>query len=521
MSLAVHVSAVFFDQVVEETFAPRGVAVTIGGSGAMALPVPEGVPYLAKLEWRGQRVVTVQRPDGSVSLLEGDNVVGIDEGPIRLEIRLIDRYPLRRLPYLATALTSVGGVALLMVPLVGVLGLVPSQLGAVNQAWCATWLGDALPPEAIPIVADLMEPCRRSSGAADPLGGDHRIAEYLERVLKKDFDGEDRGALAKDGDRQHGEKEVRDFYMPAGDKGPPKRLGGAQEVELRPQRYAARPKEPDVPTPPKQDTPLSVEGGTPIELPEFEPIDDTTTEVVFVEDPADDDAETQDRNERRAEDREGWGFRDWYDQKQLDEDRQRIEMMTDLAQRMVRIDPDDPAALSLLAFYQYLNEDHEAAKRTYDRYIELYPESAMGYNNKALAYKRQGRYVEEEALYRIALALPGDHTTTLNNLAVNLAHQKRFDEALAIMDDLARRDPDEPYAHLHRAKIYAEMGDEEKAMHFLELSLEGMAKLGTMHSIEFRQDIRLDPSFDRIRNTRAFRELLWQYYGDDTPLPRD
>ena len=46
-----------------------------------------------------------------------------------------------------------------------------------------------------------------------------------------------------------------------------------------------------------------------------------------------------------------------------------------------------------------------------------------------------------------------------------------------------------------------------------------MQALDTLHHIEFRQDIRLDPSFAKLRETRRFRAILLKYYGDDTPVP--
>jgi tetratricopeptide (TPR) repeat protein len=487
----------------------------------MALPVPAGAPWLARIVWRGPASVVVERPGGEAHLLERGGVVSIVEGPVRVDVRLIHRFPLRRLPSLAAVVTSLAGLVLLTVPITGVLGLVPAQLSASNEAWCASFLGTALPPESLPLFRELMSPCNeRAAGAAS---GDHelyqsdRVAEYLQRILKKDFDGDADGVLTK-GDRQHGEKEQGEVYLPAGDAGPPTRMGGAPESAFRPQRTPGRPITVEAPKPEPKNVPLASPVGTPIpETPQTEEVEEPPVAVVDPETP---DADS-DRLEDRAEDREGWGVRDWYDQKQLDEDKLRIEMMTKLAERQLRIDPDDPNAISLLAFYQYLNEDYDSARRTYDRFIERYPESAMGYNNKALVYKRMGRYADEESLYRIALSMRDDDTTTLNNLAVNLAHQKRFEEALGIMEELGRRDPDEPYAHLHRAKIYAEMGEDERSLHYLELSLKAMAALGTMHSIEFRQDIRLDPSFDRLRKTSRFKALLWQYYGDDTPVPRD
>jgi Flp pilus assembly protein TadD len=183
----------------------------------------------------------------------------------------------------------------------------------------------------------------------------------------------------------------------------------------------------------------------------------------------------------------------------------------------LRIDPEDPLALTTLSYYQYLAQDNDGAAETYDKYIDLFPEDPSGYNNKALIYKRLGDYAQEEALYRVALALDPDDVTVLNNLGVCLAHQGRYQEALAVMRRLEALDPDDPYADLHRAKIHAEIGNDDLALSFLERALAGMAELDTLHHIEFRQDIRLDPSFAKLRGTSRFHAILVRYYGDAAP----
>jgi tetratricopeptide (TPR) repeat protein len=106
----------------------------------------------------------------------------------------------------------------------------------------------------------------------------------------------------------------------------------------------------------------------------------------------------------------------------------------------------------------------------------------------------------------------------MTNLAVNLAHQGRFDEALKQMDEVAILEPDDPYADLHRAKIWAAKGDAEKAYQFLDKALAGMKALDTLHAIEFRQDIRVDPAFDQIRGSARFHEIMVRYYGKNNPL---
>ncbi|MFN7146953.1 MAG: tetratricopeptide repeat protein, partial [Myxococcota bacterium] len=173
-----------------------------------------------------------------------------------------------------------------------------------------------------------------------------------------------------------------------------------------------------------------------------------------------------------------------------------------------------PNGLSIRAYYEYLAFDFEAAKRTYERFTQLYPEEPAGWNNLALVYKRAGEYQKEEELYRVALGLSPEDDHALNNLAVCLAHQGRYDEALQIMERLEVLVPDDPYADLHRAKIYAAMGKEERAYRFLQKSLASMRKLDTLHNIEFRQDIRVDPAFEALREQDRFRKVLDRFYGE-------
>jgi len=520
MSYAVHATARFFDHVVEDTVTPDGAAVILGGTDVMAVPRPAGKPHLAKLTWTDRRMVTVEDGDGRLHLLGPDDLVTLDEGPIRLELRLVRRFRLRRMAGMSTIAGTMTGLGVLFI-ILNALGITTSQVVEVNRVWCDTWVGEVAPPEALPVASSLFRPCQeqgmQAAGIPGNEGPSDRWAEYLERILDEDFAGEEMGVLAE-GDRQHGDgqRDDNDIYIPAGDKGPTDRMGGAEETSLRAQRTPGIPEkpepEPPAPEPKRQDRLVNEDVGTPVDL--------SVDAVADAEDPEPVE-EKPEAPEQRTEDREGWGLRDWYDQKDAQRDQQEIDLMKGLANRILAIDPNDPEALSIKAYYEYLSEDYEKATKTYDRFIELYPEDPAGYNNKALIYKRRGQYAEEERLYRVALTLRPDDETALNNLAVNLAHQGRHGEALQIMEQLEVLDPGDPYADLHRAKVHAEMGDEDKALFYLEKALQGMRVLDTLHHIEFRQDIRVDPSFEGLRQTRRFRSLLWRYYGDDSPLPQE
>lgn len=490
---ALFATARFHDQVVEERFVRRGEALQIGNDPSLAVPVPHGFPYLARCEWVSATELRVVDGRGRQYVLDPDHDVDIRIGPVGLHLSLAPQFPLKRM----SAPSWKGSIAWLTIVLMTTALM---QQGELLWAKRCEWFGIC-----------------PSAPAAQPGWHVDVTAEYLARLLREDYAGADeQGVIAKEIDRPDAARiteERHQFYMPAGNQGPVTRMGGAAETAPEPVRTPVR-KEPEPVVsgaPEAKQQLVAEEVGTPIPMQPNEPQDEGVA-----------DAEADDGDELApqapAEEEEGWGLQDWYDEKDRRIEQLEIEVMLEVAKRQLKIDPDDQEALSILSYYQYLAEDYDAAMRTYQRYIALYPDEPAGFNNMALVYKRQGRYAEEERLYRVALALEPLDTTAMNNLAVNLAHQGRYDEALALMRQIEQLDPDDPYADLHRAKIHAEMGDEAKALEYLERALERMAKLDTLHHIEFRQDIRLDPSFEKLRQTRGFREILLKYYGDDTPL---
>ena len=489
--LAVHVSAAFFGSVVEDTFVRRGARqLQIGNSDRLAVPVPEGMPYAARIAWRGPTAVRIVDGAGRAWLLSDvDDVVRVEVGPVTLTFRLVRRFHLRRTHDVdwraAVAWFSIVFAATLVV----------AQLELLWDKRCS-WFGLDCQVETVGM----------STGGAGGV-----TAEYLARLLRQDHDGAEDGVIERS-ERETFEKKKPSFYMPAGNTGPITDMGGAANTAPEPERAPApKEEEPELKTSGSSPKVQAVDVGSPV--PEAKTIDPAPGEAS--DDPL---ATTREVEEQPAEEKEGWGVPDWYDATDKAIEELEIEVMLKASRDKLKIDPNDPQALSILSYYQYLAEDFSGAERTYERYIGLYPEESAGYNNKALIYKRRGEYDKEEGLYRQALALTPSDVTALNNLAVCLAHKGRYDEALAIMDELETLDAGNPYADLHRSKIHAANGEEERAFEYLEKALQGMERLDTLHHIEFRQDIRVDPAFANLRKTARFRAILWRYYGSDSPV---
>lgn len=335
-------------------------------------------------------------------------------------------------------------------------------------------------------------------------GGFEPTPEYIARLLDEQFDGQDRGVIAKTTPRPDGGEEIKGYYLQPGHDGPRKQIGGGKNVGDKVRDGDADGKEA------RARNVVAPDPGTEV----------APDPVVVTDEPSDEELDTE-ADETADADKpiavhvdEGWGLTDWYDTEDARQDAREIQQQLELAHQLLRLDPNDPSGLTVRAYYEYLALDLDAARRTYDKFTKLYPEDPAGWNNLALVYKREGQYQKEEELYRIALGLAPDDDHALNNLAVCLAHQGRFDEALVIMEKLEVLTPDDPYAELHRAKIHAAMGKEDRAYRFLQKSLAGMRKLDTLHNIEFRQDIRVDPAFAEMRKQDRFTKMLTRYYGD-------
>ena len=343
--------------------------------------------------------------------------------------------------------------------------------------------------------------------APDGGGGSEPSPEYIARLLEGQYDGKEQGVLAPATNRPKTGEALDSYYLQPGHDGPRDKIGGGENVgdairdgdkegEEARREAAAR------------FTPEAGGDDPPLDAPAVAELDAAAESAEAADGESDEDKPIAVHVD------EGWGLTDWYDTQDARKDAQEIEKQLELARDLLRLDPDDPQGLVTRAYYEYLAFDYEAAKRTYEHFTKLYPEDPAGWNNLALAYKRQGEYTKEEAYYRIALSLAPDDDHALMNLAVCMAHQERFDEAVALMKKAEVLRPDDAYVELHWAKVHAAMGKEERAYRSLQRSLSMMRKLDTLHNIEFRQDIRVDPVFETMRQEERFTRLLDRYYGE-------
>jgi tetratricopeptide (TPR) repeat protein len=337
--------------------------------------------------------------------------------------------------------------------------------------------------------------------------------ELIARLLRQEFGGEDRGQVAVV-QRPDMPRKAPSYFMPAGSTGPMEHIGGGKKAGPVSRRTSSSDSENS-----HQSKAISTDQHFPTGE-RIANIEDLLPQLPLaakaVQRP---ESKTRKSMSTAMERFVGWGFRDWLNVAEIPaSEKSNMERRLQVAQGILRIDPDDPFSVLTVASYAYLSENYTLCREMYGRYLKLFPADAAGWNNLALTYKRTREYHHEEDLYRLALVLEPDNFFTKNNLAVNLAHQGRFDEANSLMNDVRMHPDQRPYADLHMAKIAASQGKDRRAYRFLKQALAQVQHLNTSHHIEFRQDIRVDPSFDRIRSHPKFRRLLFEAYGDDTPI---
>jgi tetratricopeptide (TPR) repeat protein len=166
----------------------------------------------------------------------------------------------------------------------------------------------------------------------------------------------------------------------------------------------------------------------------------------------------------------------------------------------------------------YLKQEKLAEARTsFEQALKLratYPDTRPNaWNNLGLLDTRDGRTADAVHSFEEALRLNSTHWIALENLGNAYRQQKRWPEALVILERAVAARPQDPEANYSLAMVYAQMDDTARAYDYLERSLklrpvypEALNNRGVLYLRTQRRDqavqsfeecIRVAPTFDQ------------------------
>ena len=126
----------------------------------------------------------------------------------------------------------------------------------------------------------------------------------------------------------------------------------------------------------------------------------------------------------------------------------------------------------VLGRIRYSSGDLPSAVTCFQRAIALAPESVKAENNLGLAYEGLNRMEDAVAAYRTAISwqqnVPHPSEQPLFNLAIVLAHEEHFDEALQLLVRAVAIAPLDPKIHQQLGQLYLKQGKLSEAQGELE-----------------------------------------------------
>ncbi|MEM8667939.1 MAG: tetratricopeptide repeat protein [Planctomycetota bacterium] len=171
----------------------------------------------------------------------------------------------------------------------------------------------------------------------------------------------------------------------------------------------------------------------------------------------------------------------------------RMTEATEIGQRAVGIEPDEPLAHYALAVSYLRRNRYEEAEKAILESLRLDPYDADACAILGQSYLSRSKYQESLEAAERGLSIEPDHIDCGNLRSISLERLGRGDEAIASASETLRRDPDDPMSHAAHGFTLLNSGRYEEAQ------------------VAFREALRLDPQNEMARvgmiaalNNRSF-----------------
>jgi len=168
------------------------------------------------------------------------------------------------------------------------------------------------------------------------------------------------------------------------------------------------------------------------------------------------------------------------------------------AQRALRLDPFSILTNRTLAIVYSLVGKYDEAIEQYQKILELGLDEKVAYNGLSIAYWQMGNYNEAVKAYQKLMALWNSTPKHIESLGQAYQESGPRGYCLWFLGRTKDKYDEQP---LWTAKIYAQLGEKEKALYYVEMAYQkNEIKLYLLNA---------DPGWEPIRNEpRFFRILL-------------
>ena len=169
-------------------------------------------------------------------------------------------------------------------------------------------------------------------------------------------------------------------------------------------------------------------------------------------------------------------------------------------QKMEALYPGDTYVLMGLSDTYDAMRLPQLADEVNTRAIDAGPSNMRPYTKRGYYRFTQGDHEGARQDYETALARDPAYPITYNNYVVLLFAQKKYAEALTLLERAQQVRPDMEYTCYNYACYYAIHGQPSLALDWLEKAFRAMPAL--------RQDAKTDPDLDNLRDLERFKELM-------------
>ena len=168
--------------------------------------------------------------------------------------------------------------------------------------------------------------------------------------------------------------------------------------------------------------------------------------------------------------------------------------------RAVELDPVSLIINTNLAWVQYFARDYDRAIESFKKTLEMDPDYALAHERLGQAFLEKGLFVEAIAELEKAVNFSPGNTEILAALGHGLAVSGKREEARKILEELNELSKHSYVSAYDKATIYLGLGDDDKALEYLEKAYEERASYVSI--------IKADPRLKRLHTNPRFIALL-------------